>query len=263
MKKILIILGLCAMVMPSSSYAEILSSTSSASGATGTVAGGIAPIPILIYHSVRPYYPGITNLVKEYTVPPDIFDDQMKYLGDNGFTVVTLDNLWEYFQNNTPLPSKPVMITLDDGWENQYIYAYPILRKYKYTGIFYIYPGAVGKKHFLSWSEVKEMQSGNMAIASHTQTHPELPKISDLALLKQEIAGSKEVIQKEIGVSVKDFAYPFGAYNDQSIKTVMESGYRTARTVHTGVKADSSAPYTLDGIIITGDFNRFVSLVNK
>ena len=196
-------------------------------------------------------------------MPPDIFDDQMKYLRDNGFTVVTLDDLWAYFQNGLPLPAKPVMIPLGDGWENQYIYAFPILKKYSYPGIFYIYSGAIGKKHFLTWPEVKEMATAHMILADHTHTHPELPKIVDPAELKREIAGSKSIIEGELGLPVRDFAYPFGAYNDQSIQMVKDSGYRTARTVHTGVKADSAAPYTIDGIIITGDFNRFVSLVNK
>lgn len=254
-------LGICAGVLPLFSHAQTVS-TSSPSNATSTVQR-IAHIPILIYHSVRPYYPGITNLVKEYTVPPDIFDDQMKYLRDNGFTVVVFDDVWAYFQNGTPLPAKPVMITFDDGWENQYVYAYPILKKYKYTGIFYVYPNAIGSKVFLKWPELKEMIAGNMVIADHTQTHPELPKITDPALLKKEIAGSKGVLEKELGIKVMDFAYPFGAYNDHDIQIIKNAGYRSARTVHTGVKADSSAPYTIDGIIITGDFNRFVSLVNK
>lgn len=75
---------------------------------------------ILTYHSVRPYYPGITNLVKEYTVPPDIFDDQMKYMKDNGFTAIAPDDLVNYFVSGKMLPPKPFMITLDDGWENQF-----------------------------------------------------------------------------------------------------------------------------------------------
>lgn len=254
-------LTLCAFATPIPLYAQT-ASTSSASVAPST-GRRVAHIPILIYHSVRPYYPGITNLVKEYTVPPDIFDNQMKYLADNGFTVVTFDDVWAYFQNGTPLPAKPVMITLDDGWENQYVYAYPILKKYTYTGIFFIYPGAIGAKHFLKWPEVKEMVGAGMVIADHTQTHPELPRIDEPALLKKEIAGSKGIIEKEIGRAVTDFAYPFGEYNDRAIQAVKDAGYRSARTVHTGTKADSAAPYAIDGIIITGDFNRFVSLVNK
>ncbi len=252
MKKTLVILLICLGLLPAVSHAQ-----------TATSTARIARLPILIYHSVRPYYPGITNLVKEYTVPPDIFEDQMKYLRDNGFTVVTFDDLSAYFQAGAALPAKPVMVTLDDGWENQYIYAFPILKKYKYVGTFYIYPSVIGKKHFLIWPEIKEMIAGNMVIASHSQSHPELPKITDPVLLKKEISGSKEVIEKELGIRIMDFAYPFGAYNDQSVQMVKDSGYRSARTVRAGVRADSSAPFTIDGIIITGDFNRFVSLVNK
>lgn len=261
MKKALLIVVVCAGLLPFVSYAQTMPTTQTVNAASTTPR--IAHLPILIYHSVRPYYPGITNLVKEFTVPPDIFDEQMQYLRDNGFTVVTFDDVWAYFQNGTPLPAKPVMITLDDGWENQYVYAYPILKKYKYPGIFYVYPHAIGSKVFLKWPELKEMIAGNMVIADHTQTHPELPKITDPALLKKEIAGSKDILERELGIKIKDFAYPFGGYNNQSIQMVMESGYRSARTVHIGVKADSSAPYTIDGIIITGDFNRFVSLVNR
>lgn len=258
MKRTLITLGLFITFAPVFLHAQ----TPATPNATPTTQH-IAHIPVLIYHGIRPYYPGITNLVKEFTVPPDVFDEQMKYLRDNGFTVVTFDNVWAYFQTGAPLPAKPVIITLDDGWENQYTYAYPILKKYKYSGIFYVYPNAIGVKHFLTWPELKEMAAGNMIIADHTQSHPELPKITDPVLLKKEIAGSKEVLERELGISVKDFAYPFGAYNNQDIQIVKDAGYRTARTVHTGTTADSGAPYTIDGIIITGDFNRFVSLVNK
>lgn len=261
MKRTIIILGLFLTVLPRSLYAQSVLPISLAQSTPSIERS--ARIPILIYHSVRPYYPGITNLVKEFTVPPDIFDNQMKYLATNGFTVITFDELSDYFQNAKPLPPKPVMVTLDDGWENQYIYAFPILKKYKYRGIFYIYPGAVGKKHFLLWPEVKEMLAGNMVIADHTLSHPQLPKITSLEILKKEILGSKQIIEKQLNSSVKDFAYPFGAFNDQNIRIVKEAGYRSGRTVHAGVKADSSAPYTIDGIIITGDFNRFVSFVNK
>lgn len=261
MRKIFIIFGLSIVLIPSCVFAQSATTTSVAFSTPPVQR--VARVPILIYHSVRPYYPGITNLVKEFTVPPDIFDNQMKYLAENGFTVITHDELWAYFQNGTPLPSKPVMITLDDGWENQYIYAYPILKKYKFRGIFYIYPGAVNKKHFLLWQEIKEMAASKMVIADHTQSHPQLPKITSIDLLRKEILGSKQIIEKQINMAVKDFAYPFGAYNDTNVRAVMDAGYRSGRTVHAGLRADSNAPYTIDGIIITGDFNRFVSFVNK
>ncbi len=220
-------------------------------------------IPILAYHSVRPYYPGITNMVKEYTVPPEIFDDQLKYLRDNGFTPITMDALVQYLVSDKELPPRPVMITLDDGWENQFTYAFPILKKYHDPGVFYIYSRAIGVKHYMTWDEVRTLASSGMEIGGHTRSHPELPKIKELALLNEELADSKKVIEKQIGQPIKDFAYPFGEYDDQAIQVLKASGYQSARALIRSSESKTSALYTLPGFIITGDFNRFVSLVNK
>lgn len=259
MKYLYLLLLLSATALPHTVLAQTSAATSSAE--TGTPR--VAHVPILIYHSVRPYYPGITNLVKEFTVPPDIFDNQISYLLNNGFTFITFDEITKFFKDGTPLPKKPIMITLDDGWENQYLYAYPILKKYKVPAVFYVYSGAIAKKHFLTWVELKDMIADHMTIAGHTRTHPVLTKVVDPVQLNSEISGSKIALEKALGVPIQDFAYPFGAFNSKDIKVVSDSGYRTARTVRTGTTADSTAPFTIDGIIITGDFNRFVSLVNK
>lgn len=223
-----------------------------------------ARIPILIYHSVRPYYPGITKLVKEFTVPPDIFEEQLKYLKDNGYTVITLDDLINYFSTNiSRLPAKPIIITLDDGWENQYRYAYPILKKDNVSALFYIYPGAINTKHFLTWEEVQTMSKDNMVIGDHTYSHPQLPKVIDAKALNREIVESKSVIEKNIGKAVKDFAYPFGEYNNKDVELVRQAGYQSARTVYSGTLQTEDILFTLRGIIVTGDFNRFVSSLKK
>lgn len=220
-------------------------------------------VPILIYHSVRPYYPGITKLVKEFTVPPDVFEDQLKYLHDNGFTPITPDDLTNYLTSGKSLPQKPFMITLDDGWRNQFNYAFPVLKKYNDHAVFYIYSDVIGKKHFLTWDEVKNMANANMIIGGHTKSHPELSKIVDDNALRQEIVGSKKIIEDHLGKTLNDFAYPFGKYNDHVVSMVAQAGYKSARTVVGGNYQSKEALLTLHGIIITGDFNRFVALINK
>lgn len=259
MKKIFLVILLATVLQPGVSSAQTTSSTPVSVEASHTTAN----VPILIYHSVRPYYPGITKIVKEYTVPPDIFDDQMKYLRDNGYTAITMDDLMNYFSFGTKLPEKPVVVTLDDGWENQYRYAYPILQKYNYPAVFFIYPGAVNAKHFLTWDEVNTMVSNNMIIGDHTYSHPELPKVTDATALNKEIVVSRQVIQDHIHKIVKDFAYPFGAYEKKDIDLVKQAGYQSARTVFSGTKQTTNILFTLRGIIVTGDFNRFVSMLNK
>ncbi len=219
-------------------------------------------VPILVYHSVRPYYPGITKLVKEFTVPPDIFNEQLKYLRDNGFTPITPDDLTNYLISGKSLPLKPFMINLDDGWQNQFRYAFPILKKYNYPAVFYIYSDVIDKKVFMTWDEIKIMTNSKMIIGGHTKSHPELPKITDDAVLRQEIIDSKKIIEAKIGRTVNDFAYPFGAYNDRSVDLVTQT-YKSARGVQGCAQQSKERLFTLCGIIVTGDFNRFVALINK
>lgn len=244
----------------SAQTANVLSNVTSAAASSTLVK---IKIPILIYHSVRPYYPSITNLVKEYTVPPDIFEEQLKYMKDNGFTAVTPDDVVNYFNAGKSLPPKPFMVTLDDGWGNQFRYAFPILQKYKVPAVFYIYKNAVGHKVFVSWDQVKQLLKANMIIGGHTGSHPELPKITDIAVLDKEIIDSKKYIETKIGQSIDAFAYPFGEYNQQDIVVVKQAGYTSARTVAGCVYQSPDKLFTLCGAIITGDFNRFVSIVNR
>lgn len=257
-----IFLGLCAITAVfflGYAHAQI-SATSSVSSIASS---SFARVPILIYHSVRPYYSGITKLVKEYTVPPDVFDDQLKYLRDNGYTPITLDELTAHFNSNKALPARPVVITFDDGWENQYRYAFPIMKKYGYTGIFYIYSNPIDKKVFLKWDEIKIMADANMIIGDHTKSHPELSKIKDDSTLRQEIEDSKKIIETKIGRAINDFAYPFGDFNSHTVDIVKQAGYKSARTVFKGTRQTNDIVFMLRGIIVTGDFNRFVALINE
>ena len=259
MKNVLPIL-IAVLFSPLLALAQSGGSASSSTVATTTRA---IRVPTLVYHSVRPYYPEITDQVKEFTVPPDIFDEQLKYLEDNGYTAITMDDLAQYLTSGKTLPAKPVMLTFDDGWQNQFVYAFPILQKHHMPAVFYVYARAIGKKHFLTWNQLKAMVKGGMEIAGHTYSHPELPKVLDGLAMSREIFGSKQILSDTMGgLAVKDFAYPFGEYDDRVVNFA-KGAYQTARTVHAGNIQTSDSLYTLHGTIITGDFNRFVALVNK
>jgi len=253
MKKILLIIFSILIISAGSANAQAVVPSATAK----------IKIPILTYHSIRPYYPGITNLVKEYTVPPDIFDDQMKYMRDNGFTPIVPDDIVNYFTSGKALPQKPFMITLDDGWKNQFRYAFPILKKYNYPAVFYVYKNVIDKKVFLTWSEINTLSSSNMIIGNHTWSHPELPKITSSTALQQEIVDSKKSIEIHIGKTIDTFAYPFGEYNDQDVSLVKQAGYSSARALRGCIYQSGDILFTLCGVIITGDFNRFVSIVNR
>ncbi len=189
----------------------------------------VVRVPILVYHSVRPYFAGESNSIKKYDVDPNNFKLQLQYLKSHGYTAVSFDKLVKYF-DGVPLPKKPVIISFDDGWENQFTNAFPILKDEKITATFYIYTNAIGKKNYFSWEQVQELSNAGMEIGDHSKSHPFLWKITDQKLLQIEIADSKKTIEDHIGKTITTFAYPFGLYKPITIDAVKAAGYTSART---------------------------------
>lgn len=214
-------------------------------------------VPIFIYHSVRPYIPGESKIQDKYDITTEMFEDQLKYLQDNGYTVITLDDLIVDMQNGTTSPvAKPVVLTFDDGWHNQYQYAFPLLQKYGMTATFYIYTNSIGHKYFLTWDEVKEMDAAGMTIASHTVSHPRMEKLP-IARVQKELVDSKQIIEAELGKPIVHFASPGGYINAAIMAAAKEAGYVTARTTYKGDFQNN--PFRLAGFLATDDFKVFVA----
>ncbi len=209
-------------------YAETPSEATPAPMATASSTAQ-ARVPIVVYHIVRPSYPSDSAAVKALALTPEIFDAEMKYLKDAGYHVVPFSALENYFLKGTPLPSHPIIISFDDGWSDQFTYAFPILEKYRYPATFFVFTNPIGTRGFLTWDNLREMRDAGMTIASHSRSHPFLTKITDPSVLWNEIDGSKQTLEKHLGITVTEFAYPFGQYNDAIVALVKKAGYRAAR----------------------------------
>ena len=214
---------------------------------------GSLHIPILIYHSVRPDFPGETQEQKIYNVPPDLFETQLSYLEKNGYTVISMDDLvHDLTAGNTGTVQKPVVITFDDGWRNQYVYAFPLLKAHHMNATFFVFTNPIlnNKPHFMSWDNLKEMQASGMIIGSHTITHPYLSKLSP-AELSHEIIDSKKTIEEKLGTVVKHFASPFGYSDDNVVSLLKQAGYETGRTTYRGAYHAKADMLTLSGFMVT------------
>lgn len=198
-------------------------------------AGTSVAVPVIVYHSVRPTYPGETFDVKRYTTEPETLDKELAFLRDNNYHVISLDALSKYFDDGIPLPAKSIVLTFDDGWQSQYTYAFPLLKKYGLSATFFIFTNAIGHKNFMTWDQVKEMNLAGMDIGGHTKTHPYLTKITDPEILEKEITGGKQIIEEHIGHTIDTFAYPFGLYNASTTQAALSAGYRIARTSRPGI----------------------------
>ncbi len=188
-----------------------------------------AIVPILVYHIVRPRYSGDDAAVKAIALTPQTFDAELAHLQHARYHVVGFHALESYFASSTPLPAKPIILSLDDGWGDQYVYAFPILEKYHDTATFFVFTNAIGHRGFMTWQDLKNLEAAGMTIGDHSESHPFLTKISDPQKLWNEIDGSKVILQNELGTPVTEFAYPFGQYDANIIALVRKAGLLSAR----------------------------------
>jgi peptidoglycan/xylan/chitin deacetylase (PgdA/CDA1 family) len=161
-------------------------------------------IPILIYHHV---IPGGGSPVLH--VSPGGFEQQLQYLQSNGYQSVSSADLANCLEYGAPLPERPVILSFDDGWENQYQYAFPLLQKYGFTGTFYVVSGYLDHQNFMTTAQLKTMMAAGMVIGGHSRTHPTLAGLGSTRL-HDEVAGSKAWLEDRLGVAIDSFAYPYG-----------------------------------------------------
>ena len=124
----------------------------------------------------------------------------------------------------SPLPAKPIIISFDDGWAEQFTTAFPIMTKYGLSGTFFLYTRPLDHTEFMTWAQAQELAAGGMDVQSHSITHPHLRALSPDAAFK-EIAESKATLEKRLGKPVVAFCYPFGEYNNAVIEMVKRAVY--------------------------------------
>ena len=207
-----------------------------------------ASIPVLNYHHISEVNGNALILF------PEQFEAQMKYLAEEGYTTITPTELLDSWENGTPLPPKPIIITFDDGYKDNYTEAYPILKKYNLKATIFLVTGVVSAyPSYLTWEDVNEMQSsGLINFESHTITHSKLNEITSLDDLWAELLGSREIIESHTKAPVTFIAYPYGSVNERIAELTKAAGYRAAFLVDFGLTSPADNRYDLKRIPIFG-----------
>ncbi len=186
-------------------------------------------VPILMYHSVNPESNPDIELLR---IKPEIFRRQMRFLKEHHYNVVPLATVADRIKNNKPIPARTVAITFDDGYKDNYTYAFPILKEYNFPATIFVITSEMSnpaQKERLAWEDITVMQaSGLITFGSHTITHPDLSKVLSPADLKKEVAGSKKILEEKLGRKVESFAYPIGKFDAKSRQAVIDAGYSLA-----------------------------------
>lgn len=183
---------------------------------------------VLMYHHVGPVPNGADEIRKGLTVSQEEFETHLKFFKEHGYTVIS----WKKFdelKEKRAVPKKLIILTFDDGYDDNYTYAADLMKKYNATGTFFIITGKIGKNEYMNEEQLKSLVSSGNELGSHTVNHPSLEKLKGESL-KSELVKSKTTLEKIAGEPIISFCYPAGKYGEDTVKAVKDAGYEYAVT---------------------------------
>ncbi len=225
-------------------------------------------VPVIMYHSILKD----SSLQGKYVVSPDQLENDLKYLSENGYTAVTVSDLISYVENGTPLPEKPVMLTFDDGYYNNYLYAYPLMKKYgfkmvlsvigKYSDIFSETSDENAYYSHCTWDQLREMElSGFVEVQNHSydmhstdngRNGTKKNSWESIDVYRKVFSGDimkcQDFLIEKSGITPTAFTYPFGAVSVESVEILKDLGFKATFSCEEKMNLITRDPNCLFGI---------------
>ncbi len=233
---------------------------------------GYRVLPILCYHQ----FTATDNTTHRLELSAAAFEQQITYLLDNNFLILSFADVRDIMKQRKPIPEKAVVITIDDGYRSVYDVAWPILRKYNVPATLFVYTDFIGGSKALSWAQMEVMAaSGLIEIESHGQSHTSLSRLpadksvqTYQARVREEITGANAAFRKHLDGPASFLSYPYGNSSIMAADIAAEEGIALAATVTRGENTVFSDPYLLHRTMIyddhdIADFARIVRVFKK
>ncbi len=205
-------------------------------------------VTILCYHTFD------NRKINPYTVDSRQLNEQMRFLAVQHIPVIPLEQLVFYMQGKGALPSRSVVITIDDGYKTARTKAWPIFRRFGFPFSVFVYPQAIGRHGAaLSWGNLREMAAAGVDVESHSYTHPLLTHPSHamdpssyVNWIDHELVDSKKEIERRLNKPIFALAYPYGGYDERVVERVKGAGYTLALTCDDGEVTGQTDPWHLN-----------------
>jgi peptidoglycan/xylan/chitin deacetylase (PgdA/CDA1 family) len=232
--------------------------------------GGLAPegyqeVPILCYHRFA------DRCESSLCMTTALFSEQMRYLKENHYQVISMSDLADFLAYRRALPAKSVVINLDDGYRSAYEVAYPILKKHGFTATIFIYTDFVGATaNSLTWDQLQKMKADGFEVGSHSVSHCDLTKEKEgedndqyMERIRRELFLSKQIIDQKLNQNTAYFAFPYGDFNHRVLSLCEEAGYKLGLSVKRGGNPFFSDPLVLRrDQILRKDMESFIKTLN-
>jgi peptidoglycan/xylan/chitin deacetylase (PgdA/CDA1 family) len=201
------------------------------------------PVPILMYHLINNAPPDAAE--PELWVSRESLAAEMDWLAAHGFHAVTLQQAWDAWHRGGMLPSRPIVISFDDGYTSQLTNALPVLRAHGWPGVLNLQVNQT--RYDLKPAAVRTLIRAGWEVDAHTFTHPDLTTVGE-EQLRHEVADSRAVLRRTYGVPVNFFCYPAGRYDARVITALRSAGYLAATTTEPGLASPAEPPFQLKRI---------------
>lgn len=222
-------------------------------------------VPIIMYHSILKD----SSRSNKYTITPTVLEEDLKYIKSNGYKTITISDLISYVYDDKTLPSKPIILTFDDGYYNNYGYLYPLLEKYDMKAVISIVGSYTDKFSetdeanlnygYLRWKDVKELiSSGRLEFQNHTynlhnNTHGRIGAKKKKGesddnykkILEEDINKLQNEFKENTGYLPTCFTYPFGGISNSSIDIIKELGFKASLSCEEGINKITKNPNSL------------------
>ncbi len=222
-------------------------------------------LPILMYHYISDLPADADAYRTDLSVSPARFEAQLAYLKEQGYTSISLEDLALYLTAGRPLPPKPIILTFDDGYLDNYLYAFPLLRQYGFQGAFFIVTQFVdgGGERYLNWEQARLMQENGMEIEAHGVSHEDL-RGQPAAFVEQQIAEARRAIEDHLHKPVRFFCYPYGRYDSRTVAALRAAGYTGAVTTEGGAVHTTAGLFELARVRVHGYYglDKFVETLD-
>lgn len=200
-------------------------------------------VAVLMYHRVNDYRKN------ELSVSVRHFRQQLQWLKNEGYQSITMAELEQLGKQGSPISGKRVLFTFDDGYEDNYTQAFPLLKEFGFSGIFYVATEFIGSQkmyerdtleasrpeqnRMMSWEQVRRLLDEGMEIGSHTHSHALLPQLPKQEI-ETELAQSRAILEEKLQVPIRSFCLPGGAYRKEHIPLIRDAGYTSCCTTEQG-----------------------------
>jgi peptidoglycan/xylan/chitin deacetylase (PgdA/CDA1 family) len=208
-------------------------------------------VPVLMYHYVRVNLVAYDKLGFNLSVTPADFAAQMDWLAHNGYHPITFTDLHAYLNGQHGLPSRPVILSFDDGYADFYTTALPILRAHDFSAVAYVVSGFVGRSGYMNAAQVIEADRSGIEIGAHTVDHADLSKQSPDGL-RYQLTASKASLEQLLGHPVLSLCYPSGRFTPAVAAAAENAGYRDATTTRWGSMRALAGRYVWDRLRVSG-----------